>query len=150
MKLHPGPEERFQLMLLSGPARGARFAFAGFIFIGREPCASLQIQENSVSRLHAMIAHNGWRHMLYDVGSLSGTHLNGIRITRPCPLLNGDIISLGKHMHLVFLCALRPDSRSHFFAPPNEITNACRDGNPHAIPALTTRARFPGLVEHIL
>jgi hypothetical protein len=48
-----------------------------------------------VDRLHAHIVREGGRYVLADLGSASGTLLNGRRVTEPTALQSGDAIRLG-------------------------------------------------------
>jgi len=54
--------------------------------------------ENGVSRLHASVKIQGKNLTATDLGSVNGTRLNGQKIPphKPCPLNNGDILTLGK------------------------------------------------------
>ena len=108
MGLHARDGDAFQLLFLSAPHRGTWRCCSGLVLIGREIESSIHIPHPSVSRLHALISHDGIQHILYDAESLTGTRLNGIRITAPHALLNGDIISVGVKVHLLFLHPSRP------------------------------------------
>jgi hypothetical protein len=63
--------------------------------IGRGPGATLRMADLSVSRFHAELRHvdDGW--LLRDLGSMNGTHLNGLRITTPARVRPGDHIRFG-------------------------------------------------------
>ncbi|WBQ01827.1 DUF1707 and FHA domain-containing protein [Kribbella sp. CA-293567] len=63
--------------------------------IGRVPGATLRLADLSVSRFHAELrpTDNGW--LLRDLGSMNGTHLNGLRITTPVQVRPGDHIRFG-------------------------------------------------------
>ncbi|MBN2554926.1 MAG: FHA domain-containing protein [Anaerolineales bacterium] len=108
MDLHERDGDAFQLLFLSGPHRGSLRCCLGLVLIGREIENSIHIPHPSVSRLHALIGHDGMQHILFDAESLTGTRLNGIRITAPHALLNGDIISVGGKVHLLFLHPSHP------------------------------------------
>jgi pSer/pThr/pTyr-binding forkhead associated (FHA) protein len=49
----------------------------------------------SVSRCHAELRHVGDGWMLRDLGSMNGTHLNGLRITTAVRVRPGDHIRFG-------------------------------------------------------
>jgi len=93
----------FDLLLLTGASRGVRSGFSDTALLGRHPAMSFPVSGASAALIHALIAYNGAQHVLMDVGSITGTRLNGIRLTAPHPLMNGDIISLGSDVHLVYL-----------------------------------------------
>src|SRR5512139_1004490 len=72
-----------RLVVTAGPIRGQRFEFAGhdtFLF-GRAPdChARLAATDTSASRHHFLLEVNPPQARLRDLGSLNGTHVNGVR-----------------------------------------------------------------------
>jgi serine/threonine protein kinase len=74
---------RVSLLVTAGPIRGQRFDFEGhdtFLF-GRAPdChARLSPDDASASRHHFLLETNPPLARLRDLGSLNGTHLNGVR-----------------------------------------------------------------------
>lgn len=82
-------------------------------FLGRDRGNSLAIAHPGVALLHALITYDGQQHVLMDAGSITGTRLNGIRLTAPHPLMNGDIISLGTCVHLVYVHSSNANVSSH-------------------------------------
>jgi hypothetical protein len=54
--------------------------------------------EKGVSRLHVSIKKTDQDYFVTDLGSVNGTQLNGKKIlpSQPYPLVNGDILALGK------------------------------------------------------
>ncbi len=64
------------------------------INIGRRLDNDIVIEDSRVSRIHAQIRQRFGRFMLYDLGSRSGTIVNGQRIVE-CVLQPGDVITLG-------------------------------------------------------
>ena len=69
--------------------------------IGRGPGATLRMADLSVSRFHAELKHadDGW--LLRDLGSMNGTHLNGLRITTPVKVRAGDHVRFGSVSYLL-------------------------------------------------
>lgn len=63
--------------------------------IGRGALAKLQVDDPFCSRMHCQIEARGSRWVLSDVGSSSGTRVNGERVKR-CLLHVGDEIEIGK------------------------------------------------------
>jgi hypothetical protein len=63
--------------------------------IGRDHRCDLYIDDMTVSRLHARLAHgeDGWS--LSDLGSTNGTRLNGWRVRAAVPVRPGDLIVFG-------------------------------------------------------
>ena len=64
------------------------------IYLGRRQSNDFVLNDESASRIHAYIAYERHRHVLYDAGSLNGTHVNKKPISR-CELKDGDKILLG-------------------------------------------------------
>ena len=65
------------------------------IVIGRSTKADIYISDPKISRNHARIEMNSKGvPVLYDMGSLCGTLLNGVKVIKH-PLKNGDTFLLG-------------------------------------------------------
>ncbi len=64
------------------------------IKIGRVPSAHLQLDDDAVSRMHAIIEVTGGDVSLIDLGSAKGTFVNGARIHK-ARLAAGDALTLG-------------------------------------------------------
>lgn len=65
------------------------------IHIGRREENEFLLTDQNASRLHAYIAFEKYRHILYDANSLNGTSVNGKKITAVC-LNDGDVIDIGQ------------------------------------------------------
>lgn len=65
--------------------------------IGRAPDNQLVLSESFISRYHAQIRQTDDQYILVDLGSKSGTWINGSRLTPQMPqvLADGDVISFG-------------------------------------------------------
>lgn len=71
--------------------------------VGRSRDAELQIDDDSVSRLHALIHHvPGTGFVVEDLGSRNGTTINGGRINGRRELSDGDVIQFGPRASLRF------------------------------------------------
>jgi len=64
--------------------------------IGRGDQATIRIQTNAVSRVHARIFLKDGIPYVQDLKSLNGTSLNGIPLTEPAPFRMGDSVLLGE------------------------------------------------------
>ena len=68
------------------------------ITVGRQAGNELVIDDQSMSRKHAVISATEEGHTVRDLGSRNGTWLNGNRITeKPQLLRHGDEVRLGRH-----------------------------------------------------
>jgi len=64
------------------------------VYIGRREKSDFILTDESVSRLHAYITFDRYRHTLHDAGSKNGTFVNGEQI-ESCLLEAGDEIRVG-------------------------------------------------------
>jgi DNA-binding winged helix-turn-helix (wHTH) protein len=64
--------------------------------LGRVEDGVVWIESPTVSRRHARIIVDGGRVILEDLASKNGTFLRGQRISAPTPLVDGDVIRLGR------------------------------------------------------
>jgi hypothetical protein len=64
------------------------------VSLGRRLDNHIIVDDPRVSRAHAQLRLRGGRYILYDLGSNSGTFVNGQRVEE-CVLRPGDVISLG-------------------------------------------------------
>ena len=90
---------------VAGPLAGSVFSLdAGVLTIGRNPDAGIPIvQDSGVSRNHAQFYMQGDQTFIVDLGSSNGTLANGIRLSGPMQLLNGDVIAIGQNVFKVQL-----------------------------------------------
>ena len=84
----------FSVVVVQGPAAGARVALERDVVIGRDPRCELPIAAADVSRRHARIAPDDDGHSIVDLGSTNGTWVNGRPVTTR-RLEPGDRIELG-------------------------------------------------------
>jgi pSer/pThr/pTyr-binding forkhead associated (FHA) protein len=64
--------------------------------IGRGLAADLRLDEDSVSRRHAILVRRRSGSRILDDRSSNGTFVNGRRITQAADLRNGDVLVLGR------------------------------------------------------
>src|SRR5439155_17727707 len=62
--------------------------------IGKVPSAHLRLDDETVSRMHAIIEITGGEVSLIDLGSMRGTYVNGRKIHK-ARLQSGDVLLLG-------------------------------------------------------
>lgn len=84
------------LVVLVGSRAGEMFRLAkSATLIGRSPYADVRLEDDGVSRRHAVVISNAAGITLRDLNSANGTYCNGTRIADPVQLTNGDKIAVG-------------------------------------------------------
>ena len=71
------------------------------IKIGKLGSSHLKIEDDDVSRMHAVIEVDGDHVNIIDLGSVKGTRVNGQKVNK-CRLTNGDDIHLGESIRVLF------------------------------------------------
>ena len=66
------------------------------VIIGRSSKCDVQVDQESVSRNHARIAHDGKRHIICDLGSTNGTYVNDELVEGELVLRDGDQVKIGR------------------------------------------------------
>jgi diguanylate cyclase (GGDEF)-like protein len=94
------------LTVLTGPEAGALWVVGpSGLVVGRSQTATLVVDSNSVSRLHARFgAGPGGECYVEDLGSTNGTFVGQQRVTWS-PLTSGDLVRLGPDYRLRFAMA---------------------------------------------
>jgi hypothetical protein len=90
-----------ELVVEEGPDAGQRFPLKPNTRLGRGPENEIVLRDPQVSRYHAVINLTGSEYVIADLGSANGTSVNGVRISQPCPLNQGDVVAIGSDQ-LVF------------------------------------------------
>ncbi len=94
----------YRLVMDQGSQAGRTFPLdRDVITLGREPSSTIPIGEIQVSRQHARITRRGGQWVIEDLGSTNGTFVNGMRLSGPHPLANGDVIGISDAVTLTFL-----------------------------------------------
>ena len=79
-----------------GKQAGERFRIKGSCSFGRSSSNGIQLDDDKVSRRHALLHAQGQNEFwLVDFGSSNGTYLNGRRVRHPTKLHSQDEIQLG-------------------------------------------------------
>src|SRR5262249_14373456 len=95
-----------QLEIITGPDKGRVFPLheGQTLQIGPGPDTLTQLSDRYVSRQHCQLKVENSAVILSDLGSSTGTRVNGIKLERPQPLSPGDIIAIGaSELRLVLL-----------------------------------------------
>ncbi len=86
----------FRLLVLSGELRGREFDVTqDVIRLGKSWQCNVVLTDESVSRVHAEVRHEGDAYRVVDQGSTNGTFIGGARITDGF-LRPGDVLALGR------------------------------------------------------
>ncbi|HLF73681.1 MAG TPA: FHA domain-containing protein [Anaerolineales bacterium] len=96
-------EEYPLLVAQEGPLKGQRWQLSQTIVLGREPTCDVVISDRQISRFHARITPTPEGAILEDLGSKNGTHRNGIPLTAPVVLQDGDLVSVALAQQFLFL-----------------------------------------------
>jgi DNA-binding winged helix-turn-helix (wHTH) protein len=96
--------EDFPLLVAQeGPLKGQRWQLSQTIVLGREASCDVVVSDRQISRFHARITPTNEGVILEDLGSKNGTHLNGIPLTAPVVLQDGDLVSVAMAQQFLFL-----------------------------------------------
>jgi hypothetical protein len=102
---------QFQFVMHSGPSTGKIYPLeAPEIIIGRDASNVIAINDPEVSRKHAKLILQNTAYVIQDLGSTNGTFINGQRITTPQELKQGDTVTLGENIVLMFETAFDPNA----------------------------------------
>ena len=83
------------LVFKEGPLAGRRVEVDAELVLGRED-AGLTIEDEEISRRHAVIRPADGGIEIEDLGSTNGTYVNGVRIEAATRLAGGDTVKLGQ------------------------------------------------------
>lgn len=90
------------LVVTEGPLAGRRIDLDGELVIGRED-AGLTIDDEEISRRHAILRTHAEGVEVEDLGSRNGTFVNGQRIATATRLAGGDSLKLGRSVFAIEL-----------------------------------------------
>lgn len=114
-------------LIINSSGRAQRgYDLRGGTSVGRAPDNTICIDEDGVSRYHAIIEERADGHWLYDLGSRNGTAVNGRKIAGDCRLTDGDVITIGGGSSILFQQTqpdwkAQPDWTDDSFAPENSV-----------------------------
>lgn len=128
------------LTIVSPPAlSGRQFPLSGdYLVVGRNPASGIQIDDPHVSRTHAALRRCRDAVFVQDLGSSSGTFVNGLPVAAERELKPGDIVAFAG-------VSARFDKFAEAKAAPVmpvEHVIQQRENFPHEIAATKTRARW--------
>jgi hypothetical protein len=90
------------LVVRSGPGVGARYPLSqGIVTLGSGGDCQVLVNHPAVLPHHARLTWDGQQFTVQDMGTTTGTFVNGYRLTGPVLLRPGDVLSLGGAVELV-------------------------------------------------
>jgi pSer/pThr/pTyr-binding forkhead associated (FHA) protein len=96
----PEPVKMPSLVVSGGAQKGVRFALRlDAAVIGRAGGSGewdIVLTDRGVSRPHAKVERTGQGFLLTDLGSANGTRINGVQLTEPHLLQDGDAVLIGE------------------------------------------------------
>ncbi|HVN16315.1 MAG TPA: FHA domain-containing protein [Anaerolineales bacterium] len=96
-------EEYPMLVAQEGPLKGQRWTLDHTLVLGRESTCDVVVADRQVSRFHARITPTSEGVMLEDLGSKNGTNHNGMELSAPVMLQDGDMIGIALAQQFLFL-----------------------------------------------
>jgi hypothetical protein len=96
-------EEYPMLVAQEGPLNNQRWPLARTVVLGRDSTCDIVIPDRQVSRYHARITPTQEGMILEDLGSKNGTHCNGMPLTAPLVLQDGDMVQIALAQQFQFL-----------------------------------------------
>jgi signal transduction histidine kinase len=109
------------IRVIQGPDAGTELELPqGNFTIGRWKC-DLTLGDTTCSRQHAKFSRHGDDCILVDLGSTNYTFLNGVRLSRPVKLRQGDCVRCGKT--IIEFQEEQPDPPVAFDAPEEAISS---------------------------
>lgn len=90
----------------------------GIYLVGRSRACQIRPKNKSVSRKHCAIIHRGKRLYVQDIGSKTGTFVNGERIAaqHPVTLTDGDELRVGRTLFSICIESVVKKSKQHLVA----------------------------------
>ena len=97
-------EEEYPLLVAQeGPLKGQRWPVSQTLVLGREASCDVVVADRQISRYHARLTPTPEGVILEDLGSKNGTHHNGVPLSGPVVLQDGDLVSVALAQQFLFL-----------------------------------------------
>ena len=84
-----------QLVVVEGPDLGRSFDVRGDSVVGRDPTASVQLNDDEVSRRHAIVTPAAGGASVEDLGSSNGTFVESERVDGMAAMAMGQHLRVG-------------------------------------------------------
>jgi adenylate cyclase len=110
-------------VVIGGEDRAFDLTELASLSIGRHPqCTVVLTGDANVSRKHALIQREGsGEYYLSDLGSRNGTTRNGVPVTTPVPLRDGDSFMIGSHRFVFHQASLRVGKEEDALQAPTDV-----------------------------
>ena len=97
-------QEDYPLLIAQeGPLKGQRWQLSQPLVLGRESTCDVVVADRQISRFHARLSPTAEGVILEDLGSKNGTHLNGVLLSAPVVLQDGDVLSVAMAQQFMFI-----------------------------------------------
>jgi pilus assembly protein CpaF len=97
------------------------------VIVGLDPGADICLDDSSLGHYQCMIDHDENGLMVWDLGTKSGTYINGVRVVKKAPLTPGDELTIGRNRFTVEFdnaASCQPAKRK----PSRTVEAAAKDG----------------------
>jgi DNA-binding winged helix-turn-helix (wHTH) protein len=91
------------LVAQDGPLKGQRWVLSSTLMVGRDSTCEIIVQDRQVSRFHARITPTSEGVTIEDLGSKNGTNHNGVELSAPVMLQDGDVLGIALAQQFIFL-----------------------------------------------
>jgi pSer/pThr/pTyr-binding forkhead associated (FHA) protein/tetratricopeptide (TPR) repeat protein len=112
------------------------------ITIGRKEGNTVRLSEQNVSRSHARLVRRQGSLLLEDLSSYNGTKLNGVAVSEPAPLKDGDVILIGDYR-----MAIKEDRPSAIIGATGHAPPAAATPGPQVGASVTSAAEVRDALE---
>ncbi len=88
------------------------------VIVGLDPGSDICLDDSAVGHHQCMIDDGDEGLMVWDLGTQTGTWINGQRVKSKTPLLPGDELTIGRNTFLVHYDHAGPAPQRHVAPPP--------------------------------
>jgi len=111
-------EQKPLIVMRSGPIPGSSFYLEKTeVTLGRDLANDIPVPDQEISRRHARFLTRTDGVFIEDLGSTNGTFLNGVRISSPQRLNNGDLITMAASPQAESTPELAPQAPQQAYQP---------------------------------
>src|SRR5262249_12024075 len=108
------PKEVAQVIVMNGPLAGSVVEVGEKLTLGRRPENTLRLRDDRVSRYHAVIERRGGQYVIEDLGSRTGTTVDGLQIDAAAALHHGSQMVIGETVLKFSTGAYPPETMERF------------------------------------